>query len=95
MATAPISIRLDRKILALLAEGARKTSLKKQDLVRTTLRRHLPDVIAQESARPKRITNVEPLPRGALAKAYKRQGKEWDQIEAAAHAAQQPPSLED
>ena len=90
-----MSIRLDRTILTLLAEGARKTSLKKQDLVRTTLRRHLPEVIAQESARPMRITNVEPLPPGALAKAYKRQGKTWDRIETAAHKAQKPPSFED
>jgi hypothetical protein len=95
MATAPISIRLDRKILSLLAEGARKTTLKKQDLVRTTLRRHLPEVIERESAKPKRITNVEPLPRGALARAYRQQGKEWDRIEAAGHAAQKPPSFDD
>jgi len=54
-------------------------------------------VIDQEASTPaRRVTNVEPWPRGALARAYKRIEREgWDRVEAAAAGAQPPPSMED
>ncbi len=97
MATLPISIRFDDEVRTLLKEGVRRTPLTKQELVRRTLRLHLRSVIEQEASTPaQRVTNVEPWPRGALARAYKRVEREgWDKIEAAAAGAQPPPSMED
>jgi hypothetical protein len=70
MKTLPLSIRLDQQLRSLLAEGARRTPLNQRELLRRTLRLHLRDVIERESANPKgRMTNLEPWPRGALARA--------------------------
>ena len=92
----PISVRLDKELLTLLAEGRRRTPLNKQELVRRTLRLHLRDVIDSESKiPPTRLTRVAPWPKGALARAYKRADKEWEETEAAATAAQRKPSWED
>jgi hypothetical protein len=96
MKTMPLSIRLDRNLCSLLAEGARRTPFNQRELLRRTLRLHLREVIEREAATPEaRITNVEPWPRGRLAKAYRRAGKAWDRIEAAATAAQHRPSWDD
>ena len=96
MATIPMSVRLDKDLLALLSEGRRRTPLNKQQLVRRTLRLHLREVIESESKLPlSRVTTVSPWPRGALAKAYQRAGKGWDRIEAVATAAQGRPSWDD
>jgi aminopeptidase N len=92
-----MSVRFDDEVRWLLKEGQRRTPLTKQELVRRTLRQHLRSVIEQEASTPaKRVTNVEPWPHGALARAYKRTGhEEWDKVEAAAAAAQPLPSMED
>jgi hypothetical protein len=99
MALAPISLRLDKDIHSLLAEGGRRTPLKKQELIRRTLRNYLPRVIEQESSKPRtRVTNVAPLPRGAMASAYRRLtriDKGWERVEEAAIKAQGHPSWED
>ena len=65
--------------------------------MRLTLRRHLAEVIEQESlnAPVGRLTSLEPWPRGVLSKAYKRAGKRDDRLEASAAAAQGKPSWED
>jgi hypothetical protein len=92
----PLSIRLDKNLQALLAEGARRTPFNKRELLRRTLRLHLREVIERESVTTQsRITNINPWPAGTLAKAYKRTGKAWDRVEAAATAAQGPPSSDD
>ena len=94
--TMPLSIRLDKKLHSLLSEGARRTPFNKRELLRRTLRLHLREVIEREALTPgSRVTNVDPWPRGALAKAYKRADKDWDRIEAAATAAQGRPSWDD
>ena len=92
----PISIRLDRQLRELLAEGSRRTPFNQRELLRRTLRLHLRDVIEREAnaLRP-RITNVEPWPRGSLAKAYRRVEREWERVEAAATAAQGPAHWDD
>ena len=92
-----MSIRLDDDLIALLSKGARRTRQKKQALVRLTLRRHLPEVIEQESLKAPvgRLTSLAPWPRGALSKAYQRAGKGDDRLEASAAAAQGKPSWED
>jgi len=99
MAMAPISLRLDKDIHLLLSEGRRRTPLKKQELIRRTLRNYLPRVIEQESRKPiQRITNISPWPPGTLAKAYQRLArieKDWDCIEEAAIRAQGRPSWDD
>jgi len=96
MKTMPLSIRLDKQLRSLLAEGARRTPFNQRELLRRTLRLHLREVIEQEAAAPKaRITNIDPWPRGCLAKAYQRVDRAWDRIEAAATAAQGRPSWED
>ena len=96
MRTLPVSIRLDKRLRSFLSEGAARTPLNKQELVRRTLRRHLRQVIEEESVMPSpRITAVEPWPRGALARAYRRVGRDWDRIETTAAAAQVKPSWED
>ena len=92
----PLSIRLDHELRALLAEGARRTPFNQCELLRLTLRLHLPEVIEQEAVLPStRITNVAPWPRGALARAYNRADKAWKRIETAASAAQDRPSFND
>ncbi len=96
MKTMPVSIRLDKHLRRLLSEGARRTPLNQQELLRRTLRLHLRDVIEKEAVREERpITNIAPWPRGALAKAYRRADKRWEEIEAAATAAQGQPSWDD
>ena len=97
MKTIPMPVRLDKSLQEALREGARRTPHKKQELIRLTLRRHLRDVIEQESAaRPeRRITNVKPWPRRTVENAYRRIGKEWDEIEAAATRAQGKPDFND
>jgi len=96
MKTMPFSIRLDMKLRSLLREGARRTPFNQRELLRRTLRLHLREVIEQEAAAPEaRMTNIEPWPRGCLAKAYRRVDQAWDRVEAAATAAQGRPSWND
>ena len=94
MKSMPLSIRLDKKLRSLLSEGARRTSFDQQELICRTLRLHVREIIEQE-ATGKRLTNITPWRRGALAKAYGRLDKRWEQIEAAATAAQGPLSWDD
>jgi hypothetical protein len=92
----PLSIRLDQDLHALLSEGAKRTPLNKRELLRRTLRLHLREVIEREAtALHPRITNVEPWPKGSLAKAYRRIDKDWERVEAAATAAQGPADWND
>ena len=97
MKTTPVPVRLDKQLQDALREGARRTPHMKQDLIRLTLRRHLREVIEQEAVvkLTPRITNIEPWPRRVVEAAYRRMGKEWDQIEAAATRAQGPPDFND
>jgi hypothetical protein len=96
MKTMPLSIRLDKKLRSLLAEGARRTPFNQRELLRRTLRLHLREVIEQEAASSETwITDIDPWPRGCLAKAYRRADQAWDRIEAAAAAAQGRPSWGD
>ena len=96
MKTMPLSIRLDQKLRSLLVEGARRTPFNQRELLRRTLRLHLREVIEREATHPKaRVTNIDPWPRGCLAKAYRRADRAWDQTEAAATAAQGRPSWDD
>jgi hypothetical protein len=100
MRVSPMPIRLEKELIELLKEGARRTPHKKQELVRLTLRRHLQEVIEEEATRPPkgRVTNVEPWPKGLLTKIYKEIEHEgWDKVEEAAVRAGQthPPSFDD
>jgi hypothetical protein len=91
-------LRVEKELHDLLDEGSRRTPHKKQELIRLTLRRHLREVIEQEAtaAHPKRVTNVAPWPKGALAKAYQRIRREgWEQVEDAAIDAQGKPGFQD
>jgi hypothetical protein len=91
-----MAIRFDAELLSMLKEGKRRTPLTKQELVGRTLRLHLRSVIDQEASRPaKRITNVEPWPPGVLARALTKTEQDWEEIEAAATAAQPAPRWED
>ncbi len=94
----PIPIRMEKDLLDLLTEGARRTPHKKQELIRLTLRRHLRKVIDDEAVRAprKRITTIEPWPKGALAAAYKKVAPEdWDIVEHTAVESQGKPGPED
>ena len=94
--TIPLSIRLDSDLQLLLSEGARRTKLSQRELLRRTLRLHLREVIDSEAlAVMPKLTNVEPWPRGALAKAYRRKDQDWERVEAAATTAQGQPSFDD
>jgi hypothetical protein len=96
MKTMPLSIRLDKQLRSLLVEGARRTPLNQRELLRRTLRLHLREVIEHEAVPPEaRITNIDPWPRGGLARAYRRADRDWDRIEAAATTAQGRPSWND
>jgi hypothetical protein len=91
-------VRFESDLVTLLQEGVRRTPHRKQDLIRITLRRHLREVIEAEAQAqaPNRVTNVEPWPKGALAKAYRRRAREnWDAIEDAATRAQGKPDFND
>lgn len=96
MKTMPLSIRLDKQLRLLLSEGAKRTRFNQRELLRRTLRLHLRDVIEREAQiRKVRITNLAPWPRGALARAYQRVEKAWEQVETAATAAQGRPAWND
>ena len=97
MKTVPLSIRLDKQLRSLLAEGARRTPYNQRELLRRTLRLHLRSVIEREATvSDDRVTNVAPWPRGALARAYLRAvDKQWERSEAAATIAQGRPSMDD
>ena len=92
----PISLRLDKELYLLLVEGKKRTPHKPAELIRRTLRKYLPKTIERESRAPRRVTNIEALPRGLMTKVYKQIASEgWDKIEAAAVAAQPAPSWRD
>jgi hypothetical protein len=95
----PMPIRLEKELVTLLSEGARRTPHRKQELVRITLRRHLREVIEAEAIRPAkgRVTNIEPWPKGLLTRIFRETAEEgWDEIEAAAvKAGQRAPSMND
>jgi hypothetical protein len=97
MKTVPVPVRLDEHLRKVLRDGGRRTPPTQQDLIRLTLRRHLREVIEQETAaKPtQRITNLEPWPRHVVAKAYQRIGSEWDKLEAVATRAQGRPDFYD
>jgi hypothetical protein len=97
MKTIPVPVRLDGHLQRLLRDGARRTPHKKQELIRLTLRRHLPEVIEQEAvaSSPRRITNVDPWPETVVRKAYRRMGRDWDALEDAAIRAQGRPGFND
>ncbi len=98
MPVTPMPIRMEKDLLDLLAEGARRTPHKKQELIRLTLRRHLREVIDEEAvtAPLQRITTIAPWPKGALAAAYERVSSEgWDEVEGAAVGSQGKPGWED
>jgi hypothetical protein len=100
MSATPMPIRIEKELLTLLAEGARRTPHKKQELIRLTLRRHLREVIEAEATKPSksRVTNIDPWPEGALTRAYKEtQHEGWDKVEAAAVRAgrKKRPSMDD
>ena len=95
MVTAPVSLRLDKDILELLAEGKRRTPLNGPELIRRTLRLHLRAVIEANTAEPSKITSISPCPAGALKSAYQKATKDWEHVEAAAVAAQGAPCFED
>jgi len=96
MKTLPLSIRLDKELRLLLHEGSRRTPYNQRELLRRTLRLHLREVIEREALQPdSRLTNIDPWPRGALAKAYRRVDRAWERVEAAATVAQGQPSWED
>ncbi len=100
MPVTPMPIRMEKELMDLLSEGARRTPHKKQELVRLTLRRHLREVIDTEAVSPAkgRITNIEPWPKGMLTAIYKETACEgWDTVESAAVRAGQksPPSFDD
>ena len=97
MKTIPMPVRLDQNLQKVLREGARRTPHKKQDLIRLTLRLHLQDVIEQEALvkSTPRVTNVEPLPKHVVEQAYRRMGRDWNAIEAAALRAQGKPDFND
>ena len=92
-------IRLEKELMDLLRDGAKRTPHKKQELVRITLRRHLREVIEAEMTRPARgrVTAIEPWAKGTLARIYKETAEEgWDEVEeAAVRAGQKPPSMDD
>ncbi len=84
----------------LLREGARRTPHKKQELIRLTLRRHLRTVIEDEAMKSdkRRVTNIEPWPKGMLTKIYQEiEHERWDEVEKAAVRAGQKrlPSMDD
>ena len=97
MKTVPVPLRLDGDLQKLLRDGARRTPHKKQELIRMTLRRHLPEVIEQEALvnSPRRITNVDPWPESVVKQAYRRMGRDWEAIEAVATQAQGKPDFND
>jgi len=88
-------VRLDPDLQKILRDGARRTPLKKQELIRLTLRRHLREVIDQEALvkSPPRITNIKPWSKRVVEKAYRRIGKDWDALEDAAIRAQGKPDV--
>jgi len=97
MKTVPVPVRLDNDLRKLLRDGARRTPHKKQELIRLTLRRHLREVIEEESVvkASTRITNIEPWPEKVVKEAYRRIGREWDALEVAATQAQGKPDFND
>jgi hypothetical protein len=97
MLTRPMPVRFEPELQELLREGARRTPHKKQELIRITLRRYLPKVIEQEAVEStrKRLTNIEPWPKGTLDKAYKQIGREWDKLEESAARSQGKPDFND
>jgi hypothetical protein len=97
MLTKPMPVRFEPELQELLREGARRTPHKKQELIRITLRRYLPKVIAQEAGKQirGRLTRLEPWSKSTLEKAYRQVGSEWDALEEAAVKAQGRPDFND
>ena len=97
MLTKPMPVRFEPELQQLLQEGARRTPHKKQELIRITLRRYLPEVIEQEAGKSRRarLTRLQPWSARTLKKAYRQMGREWDALEEAATKAQGKPDFND
>ena len=52
-ATKPFPVRFEKDLMRSLNEGVRRTPHKKQELIRITLRRYLPQVIEEEAVQKK------------------------------------------
>ena len=67
-----------------IRETARLVSLSQADLMRQSMELGLPLLVERLAKPAERVTNVEPLPKGALNRAYRREEREWQAIESAA-----------
>ncbi len=67
-----------------IRDTARRVSLSQADLMRQSMELGMP-LLLERLARPsERVTNVEPLPKGALTRAYRQEEADWQRVEAAA-----------
>ena len=60
-----------------IRDAARRVSLSQTDLMRQSMELGMPLLLERLSKRSGRVTNVEPLPKGALTRAYRQEEVGW------------------
>lgn len=78
-----------------IRDTARRVSLSQADLMRHSMELGMPLLLERLAIQSGRVTNVEPLPKGVLARAYRQQETGWQQVEAAAVRNAPPPRLDE
>ena len=67
-----------------IRDTPRRVNLSHADLMRQSLELRMPLLLERLSQRSGRVTNVEPLAKGTLTRAYRREEADWQKVEAAA-----------
>ena len=66
-----------------IRDTARRVSLSQADLMRQSMELGMPLLVERLAKPAERVTNVEPLPKGVLARAYRQEEADWQKVEAA------------
>ena len=91
----PYPLRLPGELRRRIQTNARRISLSQADLMRQSMELGMPLLLERLSKPADRVTNVEPLPKGALARAYRQEEADWQSVEAAAVRNAPVPRLEE
>ena len=91
----PYPLLLPRGLRERIRDAARRVSLSQADLMRQSMELGMPLLLERLSKRSGRVTNVEPLPKGALTRASLQEEARWQKVEAAAVRNAPPPRLDE
>ena len=80
----PYPLLLPGSLRKRIRETARRVSLSQADLMRQSMELGMPLLVERLAKPAERVTNIEPLPKGALNRAYRQEERDWQMVERAA-----------